>query len=122
MTFYRVIDSFCCVDGFAVVKTSVQEYSSVKQTPCGHWIVAANAIFPGGHVFGKKRWVSLTGRKRFAYPTVSLALESWRERKAAHVRILTARLDVAHAALLLSEKDDPLRHPGVHTKTNLIEY
>lgn len=42
--------------------------------------------------FGNEKRVLKQARKRFAYPTIELALESYRERKRHHIARLTHRL------------------------------
>lgn len=67
----------------------IDSFMVVKETPCGYWIEG----FEGG------RWVSATGKKRFAYPTVEEAIEGWRARKDRHISILRAKIAEINRAL-----------------------
>ena len=70
---------------------SKHEYPVVSVTPTGAWI----------DVFGRKRFVKLNARKRYACPTEVEALESFRARKRRQIRILKHNLAAAEAALRL---------------------
>lgn len=86
------------------------EYKVVKHTDCGVWVVAEHA---SGYVIyqmskGKSprelgcKWVSLTGRKRYAYPSKEEAIESLRIRKVRqlqHVRAATALAETTLKAI-----------------------
>jgi hypothetical protein len=52
-------------------------------------------------VYGMRKFVLDNARKRYAYPTVEQALESFHARKRRQVQILRARLQEAEAALTL---------------------
>lgn len=57
--------------------------------------------------FGTEKRVLKDARRRFAYPTVELALDSYRQRKSWQARRLKHRLDLAdeaHAQALAMEK------------------
>ena len=113
--FYRICDSVYCGDGYSNVRARVVNFVSVKETPCGHWIRATK-------FFGKKRWVSNTTTKRYAYPTVEEAMQNWKRRKEVHVNILEAKLSQAKATYELSKTDDPLGHAGKQTSILFYEY
>jgi hypothetical protein len=53
----------------------------------------------------RKRWVSKTSRKRFAYPTLKEALHNFRARKNRQISILTHRLERAKTALNIAKGD-----------------
>jgi len=81
---------------------------SIKETPCGHWIHTdpkfdENSIY---FIGDRKRWISNTSRKRYAYPTLKEALIGYRARKRRQINILTARLDYARLALAEAEGKD----------------
>jgi hypothetical protein len=63
----------------------------VKVTPCGVQI----------SVWGSRRFVLASARKRYACPTEAEALESYRARKRRQIGILRHRLAEAEAALRL---------------------
>jgi hypothetical protein len=67
-----------------------------KQTPCGVQI----------DVFGRRRFVNLGSKKRYACPTEAEALESYRARKRRQIGILRYRLAEAEAALQLQADGD----------------
>lgn len=48
----------------------------MKETPKGYWV----------HEEPHRRWVSKTGRKRYAYPTKELALENYIARKLSQIK------------------------------------
>lgn len=57
----------------------------IKETPHGRWL----------DDFGRKRFVLNEGRKRYAWETKELALESLRIRTARRITILAAQLKAA---------------------------
>lgn len=67
------------------------EHPVISATPTGVWI----------DVLGRKRFVKLNARKRYACPTEAEALESFRARKRRQIRILKHNLAAAEAALWL---------------------
>lgn len=74
------------------------EYRAVKRTPKGCWIVSNDDWF-----VDKKRWVSNTSRKRFAYPSKEEAKNSLMHRKIAHIKILESQLQLAKGTLKACE-------------------
>lgn len=82
-------------------KITLTEFESVKETPCGYWIIRAN--LPHWIQLPKKRWISKTSRKRFAYPTKQEALTSFIMRKKRQIQILDIQLDSAKSALSKAE-------------------
>ena len=70
------------------------EYPFLKETPKGYWI---------GVFFEGEKWVSKTARKRFAYPTKELALESFKARKNRQILLLTTQLIKSKKALIIAE-------------------
>lgn len=94
----------------------------VRETPCGHWISSSRHYSERSegewffNIDERKRWVSKTSRKRFAYPTKKQAMESFRARKRRQIDILEHRLKHAKQALYAAtegqNKDDALWHGG----------
>ena len=83
----------------------------VRETPCGHWISddehpKEDDIYFYKDQYHRKRWISKTSRKRFAYPTLKEALDNFKARKRRQVAILTYRLDNARAAWALADKEN----------------
>lgn len=69
----------------------LREFTVVAET--AKTVVLVRSAYPQTH----RHRVLKEARRRFAYPTKELALESYRLRKRYHVRILTHRLDLALA-------------------------
>lgn len=69
-----------------------ESFPVIKYTNCGVWI----------DVYGRKRFVNLGARKKYACLTEQEALESYHARKKRQVRILKLRLAEAEAALTLN--------------------
>ena len=77
----------------------------VRETPCGYWI-SANRHYQEadeGKWFmaftDRKRWVSKTSIKRYAYPTEQEAMANFKARKRRQIDILEYRLMRAKKAL-----------------------
>lgn len=64
-------------------------YPITKTTGRGWWI----------DVHGRRRWVSASGKKRFALPTQEEAVTSFQARKRRQIAILTAQLARARKCL-----------------------
>lgn len=90
-------------------RISLEEFEVLSETPKGYWINIYH--FFNDRKMGMK-WVSKTGKKRFAYPTKEEALESFRARTSRCIKILTARLEDAKqydkAALIEFDKFEKL--------------
>jgi len=71
----------------------VDSYLILRETPCGYWIEIS---------WLKDKWVSKTGRKRYAYPTKAEALDSFIIRKERQIQITTGQLGVAKYALQIA--------------------
>ena len=93
---YRYYD-YPSDDSLIGVRIRCDSYNVIKRTPRGYWI--GNRI---GSIFrdDKKRWVSSSSRKRFAYPTKKEALVSLIARKRLQIRILKYQLNGAEDALI----------------------
>jgi hypothetical protein len=87
MNLYRYYDHWTGTDRVDVYLHSFYVY---KETPNGWWI----------NDYGKKRWVSKTSRKKFAYPTIEQAKESFKYRKERQMKILDSQIKKARLALL----------------------
>jgi hypothetical protein len=84
-----------CVDGG--VKLDLQKTPVTSETPCGYWIY--------GTVL-KRKWVSKTSLKRYAYPTEKEALTGFIARKNRQLSLLKGRIDIVTAALKITERGD----------------
>lgn len=99
MKFYRY-EEYLVYPG--QLRISLKIFYLIKETPCGYWIGKSNNEFTQFHE--RKRWVSKTSRKRFAYPTKQEAAESFKARKKRQIQILGAQLDVARRALAKADQ------------------
>jgi hypothetical protein len=77
------------------------KYFIVKETPCGWWL---ESNWPDV----KGRWVSKTGRKRFAYPTREGAKENYIARKWRQIQ---------HCRAAINNAEEGLRIMGVKVHT-----
>ena len=98
MKFYRYEE----VQLFSGVTLTLRVYNLIKETPCGYWIskYSCDSIFLQSV---RKRWVSKTSRKRFAYPTKEEAMINFKARKRRQIALLTGQLDQAKDALMIAE-------------------
>ena len=111
-TFYRYEDTYLTDEfDFSSKYGDPREltFSLVSEIPKGYWIGNLK-VGPFLHYsyLSKPKWVSATSRKRFAYPTKKLALESYLMRKNRHISILKSQLERAEAgrsraAILIEE-------------------
>ena len=80
-------------------------YYLVRETPCGYWISTRrhyNEADEGEWFFNideRKRWVSKTSIKRWAYPTKEEAMANFKARKRRQIDILEYRLIRAKKSL-----------------------
>ncbi len=84
----------CPLDGWGEpcgreIQVWLRRYPVLKRTPKGAWL----------DIFGRRRFVLVSARKRYASPTIEEARESFLARKAAQRRILLARLRDVDAAV-----------------------
>lgn len=73
-------------------------FSLVKETPKGYWIIQNDWFQP------RKRWVSKTAKKRYAYPTKQEALTSFIKRKQRYIKILEHKIMSNEAALNVAKQ------------------
>lgn len=89
-------------------------FQTIKETPKGWWIEY------WGDKGQTRKWVAKTGKKRFAYPTKELALESFVARKQHMIAKLEYSLGMTKTALMLAKQiqvgektdNDDLPNPG----------
>ena len=94
---YRFEESRVADRGVRVVQKS---FKVIKETTCGYWILWFGSQI---HLGPPAKWVSRTTKKRYAYPTLSEALKSFRARKRRQIQILEAQLGIARTALLFAQ-------------------
>jgi len=95
-------------------------YRVKRHTPCGVWLQDP-LYFRRGK---SERWVSKTARKRFAYPTKMLALESYRARKRRQIDYAKRTLLMARKALQMTEDwrtEEVIKTSMTFLYDNLIE-
>lgn len=91
---YSTVDEFDNHCG-SYVDVILMEFVVDRHTPKGVWLRT---------FMGSRRFVLSSARKRFACPTIEEAAESFRARKAAQLRIYTAKVSHVHSALLCLER------------------
>lgn len=79
------------------VEVVLLKFRVMGTTPCGVHIIDANF---------KSRWVSLHARKRYAYETKELAMESFKIRNSRRIMHLKNSLKEAQMARAALERDD----------------
>lgn len=90
MKLYRYDAHFTGSDWNTQVHVHCYDFNVIRETPCGYWIENFSALLP--------KWVSKTGKKRYAYPTKDEARASYYARKQRQVTILTEQLHQAQMA------------------------
>ena len=83
-------------------KVSLMTFNLHKETPKGYWI--GYGFYCPDNLRANARWVSKTGRKRYAYPTKEQALENFIKRKEKQVKILKHQTWSAEIALKEAQK------------------
>jgi hypothetical protein len=100
MEFYRYVSREYAVLDFEGEYTSplfpnpkiiLQTLNLVKETPKGYWICYGD---PNSNLSISKKWVSKTSKKRYAYPTLEEALQSFIKRNESMLKILTWKIEV----------------------------
>lgn len=88
---YRLAD-FRYGDGD--LRLEVQVFHPIKETDCGYWVVTE---WEAQHDWSrpKPRWVSKTSTRRYCYPSLEEALNSYKIRKHRQVMHLAHQLDRA---------------------------
>ena len=61
-------------------------YLIIRETKCGWWVKTYNEQFVNGKWTAKEKWVSKTGKKRFAYPTKKEAMVNYIARKRSQIK------------------------------------
>lgn len=89
-------------------RVMLNTYNLHKETPKGYWI--GHGLHCPDNLRGNSRWVSKTGKKRFAYPTKEEALHNFILRKERQLKILkfqTWGIEIAlKNAKLMNERYD----------------
>lgn len=96
---YRYVDSRCPHldewDNLSHTTSHIylKTYEITSTTPCGYNI----------NMYGMRKWVSNSSKKRFAYPTIEEAWKSFRIRKARQQKILKEQLKQVESVLALPQ-------------------
>lgn len=105
MKFYRYVD----VQYEMGPRIELRTFYMVRETPKGYWIHNSPTFKEGGgtiyFVGDRKRWISKTSRKRYAYPTKKEALLAFKARKRRQIDILEYRANRAKLALSAACED-----------------
>lgn len=96
--YYRIVDG--------PQQPILQTLYEVKRTARGAWICWPWAYGIGQFDRRTMHWVSDTARRRFAYPTVELALDSYKQRKRWQIQHARNSIEKAEAMLLRCELAD----------------
>ena len=122
VNFFRIraeIDSPFGLDAFdnflhgtEIARAVVERFSVLRETRHGFWIYPSWAGQYGLNPEKHKRWVSKTSRKRYAYPTIEEAVESFRHRCACRIAHAERNIQDAKAVYELSKEQDPISHYG----------
>lgn len=83
------LDEYDNVCGEGRVEVTLTKFPIIKYTPKGAWI----------DLYGDKKFVLRTARKRYACPTKEEAKESFLARKAKQIRIYKAKIRRAELAI-----------------------
>lgn len=78
-----------------ITQVELRCFPVTKETPKGYWI----------SVFGTRKWVSKTARKRYAYDTKEGALESFRIRTTRRISFLKRDLGTVLGAINATDND-----------------
>ena len=93
------VDSEYTISSFPATELKLKTYPLLRETPQGYWI----SLY--GLSYSPKKWVSKTGRKRFAYPTQEEALNNFIRRTEKRVKYLENDLSSAQRGLVLAIKE-----------------
>lgn len=76
-------------------------YELHKETPKGYWI--GHGFYAPENLRSNSRWVSKTGKKRYAYPTKEEALSNYIKRTERRIKILKRQLWSIELALNIAK-------------------
>lgn len=100
MQFYRYEEQ-AEEDSWAPPKLLCYEYSLERETIHGYWIVPQVGVY----CRMRRRWVSKTARKRYAYPSKAEALTALIARKRRQKTICEYQIDLAIATITVAENE-----------------
>ena len=101
--YYRVEDPAFISDwpGNNICKPLLSKYVGMKHTPCGVWVVplwcgayiSCENDYTKSFIKRNKKFILNNSRKKFAWPTVEQAVESYARRKKRQQEILRYKLE-----------------------------
>ena len=100
-THYRVRDALDA-SGVTII---LQKWNPIGETPEGYWVLREGGPnWPGidkkyQRKCGALKWVSKTSTRRYCYPSMSEAMDSFKRRKEVQVSKLAIQLEQAQLAL-----------------------
>lgn len=77
---------------YSIQEVTLRKLKVIKHTPCGVRVI-------GLHCGGNGRFVNASHRKRFCYPTIAEAAESYRARKRKQISIYSYKIQKAEECL-----------------------
>ena len=84
-------------------KLITRTFTLLRETPCGYWVIEDCKGKLSNYFIEKyKRWVSKSSRKRYCYPTIEEAWESYEIRRSKRVWYLERDLGIAKSAMMLT--------------------
>lgn len=98
MKFYRYeIQETSSMMGFAITDLKLITFNLHRETPKGYWI--GHGQIMEGYLRSTSKWVSKTGRKRYAYPTKEQAMHNFMKRTEKRKEILKSQLEMVEDGL-----------------------
>lgn len=88
------------LSSFPNPKVELRKYNLWKETPKGYWIGYGTP----DTLRGRGKWISKTGKKRFAYPTKKEALNNFIMRNERRVKILSSQLESCKISINIAKK------------------
>lgn len=117
-THYRLADRLY-EDGVTVC---LEKFKTIKETPQGYWVVSqyAPAWLTPQELIKRKyaKWVSKTAHKRYCYPTMEMAVASFKRRK--QIQLSKLEHQIAQARFVVSRLDElPVNEESYRSHLNL---
>ena len=95
------------------IEIRIEKFNVIKETERGYWVASQYA--PTWLDFKQMKdrkfakWVSKTSGKRLCYPTIELAIDSFKKRKNRQKSMLKYQFEQAHLCVSKLEKLDGLK-------------
>ena len=130
--YYRVEDPAFIFDwlGNNICKPLLRKYVVMKHTPCGVWVVTlwCGAYIPLENdcaksvIKRKKKFILNSSIKKFAYPTVEQAVESYVIRKKRQQEIIKHRLEETEVYVKVAESLTKKNIVGNNYEENIFDH